>query len=291
METPTHLNNVVAKLAAGEHVFGVFAPANPEDAMALSGSDYDLVVFEMEHSAFDVRALSHALHYFTDRAQVAAQGNVATRIAPFVRIPANGSEMNQWQAKQVLDAGVYGVIWPHVTTVEEARNAVASCRYPRPASADLYQPPGVRGDSPKAASRYWGISQAEYYRRADVWPLNESGDLAVIIMCEDAAAVENLPQILKEVPGIAGVLVGEGDLSQDLGHPREYTHPAVQEAVASALRACQAAGVPCGIPHVNTKTVKERIDEGFQFFMALYNPDYSALNVGREYAKEKGSSK
>ena len=58
-------------------------------------------------------------------------------MTPLVRIPPNGGEMNQWIAKQVLDIGVYGIIWPHVSTVEEARNAVAACRYPRPPSAPL----------------------------------------------------------------------------------------------------------------------------------------------------------
>ena len=56
--------------------------------------------------------------------------------------------MNQWIAKQVLDSGVYGIVWPHVSTVEEARNAVVACRYPRPKDAPLYEPAGQRGDAP-----------------------------------------------------------------------------------------------------------------------------------------------
>jgi len=43
-------------------------------------------------------------------------------------------------------------------------------------------------------------------------------------------AIDNLPRILKEVPGIGVVLIGEGDLSQNLGHPRQYDHPAVVDA-------------------------------------------------------------
>ena len=31
-------------------------------------------------------------------------------------------------------------------------------------------------------------------------------------MCEDVSAIDNLPRILKEVPGIGVVLIGEGDL-------------------------------------------------------------------------------
>jgi 2-keto-3-deoxy-L-rhamnonate aldolase RhmA len=33
-------------------------------------------------------------------------------VTPLVRIPSNGGEMDQWQAKQALDRGVYGIITP-----------------------------------------------------------------------------------------------------------------------------------------------------------------------------------
>ena len=62
-----------------------------------------------------------------------------------VRIPPNGIEMNQWIAKQVLDQGVYGILWPHISTVEEARSAVAACRYARPAGAPRRQQHGDPG--------------------------------------------------------------------------------------------------------------------------------------------------
>src|SRR5437764_1460574 len=83
------------------------------------------------------------------------RGGLAPAVTPIVRIPPNGGELNQWVAKQVLDVGVYGVVWPHVCTVEEARNAVAACRYPRPPSAPRSEPAGVRGDAPTTAARYW----------------------------------------------------------------------------------------------------------------------------------------
>jgi 4-hydroxy-2-oxoheptanedioate aldolase len=122
--------------------------------------------------------------------------------------------MNQWVAKQALDTGVYGLIFPHVSPVEEAANAVASCRYPRPNSRDYYHPSGLRSDGPKWAAPYWGMTELEYYEKADVWPLNPNGELFVAIMCEELRAVENLPNILKQVPGIGAVLIGEGDLEE-----------------------------------------------------------------------------
>src|SRR4029453_16694654 len=95
-------------------------------------------------------------------------GTLAPRVTPMVRIPPNGGEMNQWIAKQVLDIGVDGISSPHGSPVEEARTAVSACRYPRLPSAPLYDPPGIRGDAPTRAARYWGLTQQEYYARGDV---------------------------------------------------------------------------------------------------------------------------
>ena len=91
----------------------------------------------MEHNPYDIRQLRDCMQYMLDRAQILKSGSLAPAVAPIVRIPPNGGEMNQFIAKQVLDIGVYGIVWPHVSTVEEARNAVQACRYPRPARGGL----------------------------------------------------------------------------------------------------------------------------------------------------------
>jgi 4-hydroxy-2-oxoheptanedioate aldolase len=199
-----------------------------------------------------------------------------------VRIPPNGAEINQWTAKQVLDIGVYGVVWPHVSTVEEARNAVAACRYPRPHSAEYYEPAGQRGDGPRNAARYWGLTQQEYYARADVWPLNPKGEILVVIMCEEVRAIRNLPKMLEEVPGIGVVLIGEGDLSQDMGYPRQYDHPQVAAAIDEILAICKARNVVCGHPHVDSKNVEELLEKGFRWLMAAPTQSYGALERGRK---------
>src|SRR5438128_4923394 len=216
------VNGVIKALEEGKTAFVGFAPVDNETAVALANSSYDGIAFEMEHAPMSAPALRDALQYMLDRRQILQSGTLAPRVTPMVRIPPNGGEMNQWIAKQVLDIGVFGIIFPHVSTVEEARNAVSACRYPRLPGAALYDPPGIRGDAPTRAARYWGLTQPEYYARADVWPLAPQGEILAIIQCEDTKAIENLPDILKQVAGIGVVLIGEGDLSQELGHPRDY---------------------------------------------------------------------
>ena len=167
-----------------------------------------------------------------------------------VRIPVNGVEMAQWQAKQALDMGCYGIVFPHISTVEEAANAVGACRYPRLKGASLYEPAGIRGDGPTTAARYWGLGQQEYYQKADVWPLNPQGEIFCILQIEDTRGVENLDDMLKNVPGIGCILIGEGDLSQELGYPRQYEHKVVLEWMKRVVDTCKKHNVVVGHPHV-----------------------------------------
>jgi len=278
------LNVVIRALESGKHAFTCFSPANPDGMAAFAGAKYDGIVFEMEHNPYDIRALRDSLQYLLNRRQIAQSGSVAPAITPIVRIPPNGCEMAQWQAKQALDIGAYGIVWPHISTVEEARNAVAACRYPRLKTAPLYDPPGLRGDGPTAAVRYWGLTQPEYYERADVWPLNPKGEILVILMMEDTRGIENLPKILKEVPGIGVVLIGEGDLSQELGYPRQYEHPVVLEWMARVVKTCREHNVPVGHPHVESKNIERIMGEGYRFLMASAERTTKALEQGLKLA-------
>src|ERR1700730_9168142 len=278
------LNGVIRALEQGKHAFTTFTPADPEAALALGTAKYDGIIFEMEHNPYDIRALRDSMQYMLNRRQIAQSGSIAPAVVPMVRIPPNGIEKAQWHAKQVLDLGAYGIVWPHISSVVAAPNAVAACRYPRLKSAPLYEPAGLRGDGPTAAVRYWGLTQQEYYERGDVWPLNPKGEIFVILMMEDTTGIENLPRILKEVPGIGVVLIGEGDLSQELGYPRQYEHPVVLEWMARVVKTCKEHNVPVGHPHVEAKNVERIIGEGYRFLMAGAERTYTALEKGLKLA-------
>jgi len=130
----TRLNSVIRALEAGKPAFAAFTKLDKQSAIDMSDSPYDGLVFEMEHNPYDVAALGDAFQYLLNRKHIAENG-IAPQVTPIARIPANGVEMNQSYAKQVLDRGAYGVIWPHIATVEQAYNAVASCRYAPPKNA------------------------------------------------------------------------------------------------------------------------------------------------------------
>ena len=281
MEIPL-LNGIIKQLEQKKNTFVSFVPADVGNTIAAATEPYDGVIFEMEHNGYDISALRNCLQYLLNRRQIVESKTLAPAVTPMVRIPPNGGEMNQWVAKQVLDSGVYGILWPHISTVQEAYNAVASCRYARLESAPRFEPRGQRGDAPATAARYWGLTAQEYYDRADVWPLDPKGEILVAIMCEDVVGMKNLPKILKEVPGIGAVIIGEGDLSQNLGFPRQYDHPTVAGAIGEILSICKAHNVACGHPHVDEKNVKTVVEQGFKWLMPKPERTNKALEMGRK---------
>jgi 4-hydroxy-2-oxoheptanedioate aldolase len=278
------LNGIIRALETGQPGFMAFARAEREEAVQLGASGLDGVLFEMEHGPFDVVGLRDAMQYLLNRRRIVETGSLAPNVTPFVRIPANGCEMNLWQAKQALDMGVYGVVWPHVSTVEQAENAVSACRYARPAGADYPLPAGKRGDGPMNAARYWGLTQQEYYARADVWPLNPEGEILVMLMIESVEAIENLEEIVA-VPGVGAIMIGEGDLSQQLGHPRQYDHPVVAERINRVLATAKEAGVPVAHPHADAGNVEQALADGYRILFTTPTRSYAALEKGREVSR------
>jgi 4-hydroxy-2-oxoheptanedioate aldolase len=278
------LNGIIRAWEAGKPAFACFAKPDKLSAQELSDAPYDGLVFEMEHNPYDATALGDALQYMLSRQAIAGSGTIAPGVTPIARIPANGAEMNQWQAKQVLDRGVYGVITPHVSTIDQAYNAVAACRYAKPGGATLYEPKGVRGDGQANAARYWGLSQADYYAKADVWPLAPQGEILCGLMIESPEAIDNLDDMLANVPGIGFCLIGEGDLSQALGYPRQYDHPEVTGAARRIVEICHKHKVVVGNPHTGAGNVERLLGEGYRFLMSAPSRSYGVVGQGRELA-------
>ena len=281
------LNNIIRAWEEGRPAFTAFANANRQTAIEFSTAPYDGVVFEMEHSPWDMQGLQDSLQYLLNRKQIASSKSLAPAVTPIVRIPANGVEKNQFLAKQALDRGVYGTVWPHISNAEEAYSAVSSSRYARPKDAEAYEPVGRRGDGPATAARYWGLTQQEYYAKADVWPLDPQGEILVFIQCESVRGVDNLDDILRTVPGIGCVLIGEGDLSQELGFPRQYDHPVVKDAMGHIVATCKKYNVPVGHPHVSSGNVERVLAEGYRFLMAAPVRKYDAIEKAKEIVGKK----
>src|SRR5947208_14910837 len=130
-----------------------------------------------------------------------------------VRIPPNARERNQWVIKQALDTGVYGLVLPHLNTVEDAQAAVAAARYPQVPGVQDFAPAGERGWGNRIACRYWRLTAQEYYDAADLWPLDPEGNILLMGIVEEAEGVQNIRDNLREARRMEANRAGRGDVS------------------------------------------------------------------------------
>jgi len=258
-----HLNPVIEKLAAGKPFIGFqIGDLSFGNARTMARADADYVYVDMEHTPLDFPGLNQFAIGMVDKATALKKGNAQPNVALFARFPPYGREGAQWIAKQALDAGLMGVIFNGIDTPEQALLAVQNMRYPQKRTSKYQNPPGLRGYGPATAAWVWGISTAEYERRADVWPLNPDGDLLAIMMIESTEGVKNADAIAA-VPGVGGIFLGAGsDLRQSLGV--EENSPEIEQAFQTILRACLARNVACGIPAVTAQTIARRLAEGWK---------------------------
>lgn len=210
---------------------------------------YDFLLYDLEHQPYDVDQLRRFLWDLIDPATLAAQGRRG--IKPVIaRLPVPGRALNEWIVKQVLDAGVAGLMFPHIETPEEALHAVAAARYPQKPGSTDYLPEGRRGLSPAVAARYWGLEQAAYVQKSDIWGLDPDGNLLLIFIIESYRAVENVRSIAKALSnaGVKAMLwAGGGDLSLSYGE-LWYGGGGDMPRTVAGLDAVLAAGKEFGLP-------------------------------------------
>jgi len=281
-----HLNRTIETLADGKPAFGIFSgDFSLANARALATSDLDFVFIDMEHTPYDVETLQTFLLGMTNKERVLEKGNLQMDVTPLVRIPMNGRENLQWLVKQVLDVGAFGIVFPYVETREETENAISSMRYPQRRGDAAMEPAGTRGASPGIARWFWGAS--DYFDRADVWPLDERGDLLAVIQIESRKAVENIEEIAA-VPGVGAIFIGPSDLSISYGVPGQRDHVEVAAGMKKVLEVCKRRNIPCGLT-TGADSVEQYLEEGYSFVTVGYWNDAGisgdvadALEVARE---------
>ena len=275
-------NRVVDLLEQGRPVFcsGLVWNGNLDDITFIADSEYDMVIVEMEHEGLSFNNLRTSLQFLLNRKRIAEGGGFQASPTPFVRIPPNSREQSQWVIKQTLDTGVYGLVLPHLNTVEEAKAAVVAARYPQVPGVADFEPQGERGWWQRIAPRYWGLSAQEYYDAADLWPLDPNGNMMLMGIVEEPEGVRNLPDILREVKGIGAIWAGPGDMSVSMGHRGNSNHPEVQENLLRILRTCLDAGVPCATG-ATAEEVPMRLEQGFRIIITSPVKSTPGLDEGR----------
>jgi 4-hydroxy-2-oxoheptanedioate aldolase len=257
------LNRVIELFEQGKPALGTFVQNFAvRTAMSVARSGLDYILIDMEHAPYDVAQLQVFLMAMTDKQAIMRKGNLQPDVVPMVRIPQYGREQLGFIVKQVLDVGVFGIMFPHIDTAEQARTAVSVSRYPQKKGAPDAEPIGHRGNAPTNAVWYWGVRN--YAELADTWPLDKQGELLLAMQIESPEAVNNIDSILA-VPGIGAIFIGPNDLSYNLGNFGNADTPEEEAALDKVLQACKKKNVPVGLTAYSPELVTKRLKQGFTF--------------------------
>jgi 2-dehydro-3-deoxyglucarate aldolase len=208
-------NQFRSDLRAGKRLIGCWSQlASPITAEVLGLAGFDWLLFDGEHAPNDVCTFIPQL--------MAIKGS---RSAAVVRPPANDPII----IKRLLDIGFYNFLIPLVSSIDDARRAVASTRYP---------PAGIRGVAVSHRSNMFGTF-SDYHAT-----INDH--IGVVVQIETVNAVRDIDEICS-VDGVDAVFVGPSDLSAALGHMGNSNHPDVQETIRKIFARAKANGIASGI--------------------------------------------
>ncbi len=243
-------NTLKTKWARGEAtVNGWLAIPSAFSAEVMAHQGFDSLTVDMQHGVVDYQTAVTML-----------QAIATTPVMPLARVPWNDPAL----LMKTLDAGVYGVICPMISTRAQAEAMVAACKYP---------PRGYRSFGPVRASIYAGTDYGDH----------ANADILVIPMIETAQALENLDEILS-VPGVDAVYVGPADLSLALGcKPRlDQTDAPVVEAQRKIVAACKRHGVVAGIHNNTAAYALKMAAEGYQLLTLASDSRFLAAKAAEE---------
>jgi 4-hydroxy-2-oxoheptanedioate aldolase len=222
---------------------------------------------------------------------IAAAGPLTTSGPKRLRVPItskapniSAADMPADPAKYVtnisrqLNVGISTIAFVEVDNAEELRQGIAAMRFQSNG--------GMRPDDVGDAPKYWGISEAEYRKRADVWPLNPAGDLVVMAIVETKEGLANVREIA-QVKGLSILAPGAGTLggvfSTTVDGKRVRDDVAWEAAIQQVLSACKEFKLPCAYP-VNENDIETRYNQGFNvgILQSFNDAAFRAVAKGRQ---------
>lgn len=231
MQTPQ--NAFKRRLLAKELQIGLWCSLGSNIAAEIVGdSGFDWVLLDTEHAPNeppDVLAQLQAFAAGTAQVVVRPAWNDAVLI------------------KRLLDIGAQTLLVPFVQNAEEARRAIAACRYP---------PAGIRGITTGGRASRYGRA-ASYLKEADQ-------QVCLLVQAETMGAIDQIPEIAA-VDGVDGIFVGPSDLSASMGHIGNPLHPEVQRAIELAAKRINDAGKVAGILTAVEADARRYIEWGYRF--------------------------
>ncbi|MHC4875930.1 MAG: HpcH/HpaI aldolase family protein [Planctomycetota bacterium] len=229
------------KLKAGETVYGtMFAHAlDPAIVNWLPEGALDFVIVTPEHTAYDLAEFLPVRH------ALEAKG-----IACIARTHGRDTA----DIAKVCDT-YDGVVVPYVEDFEEAK---------RLAAAAVYRPLKGKVLERVLATGQWPSNKTQEYIA------QKNADTVFIPMIESVPAVQNLDAICS-IPGVDAVFVGPGDLTANMGIPKEYDHPDLVATIRKIIQTAARHNVAAGSWFGTTEQARRTIGDGAR--LVVYGND------------------
>jgi len=225
-------NELKRKLAGRQPALGYWLSLRSLAVTEMAaGLGWDWLLLDMEHVIHDVETVEQHL---------LAARHASSQTELVVRVPSIDPAL----VKRLLDGGVRSFMFPLVQTVEEARLAVASTRYP---------PKGIRGFSGGTRATRWGRDTSYLSTYED--------DICVILQIESPETIPNIAAF-GAMDGVDAMLIGANDLAANCGHLGDTSHPEVIKVFDEAALQILATGKATGFQFFNQQRAKGLMDRG-----------------------------
>ena len=298
------LNPVIDLLEHGKPVFGLYWPTNqmgrrgappPPDAPKKTPAELAKDALAYEHADFLFSGsmeggVERGLPAFIEFANATREAG-ALQKSPFARLPhpliVKTSKISEATPEQTvsfisrqLNVGASGIMFVEAESAAEVQRGLNAMRFKSNG--------GTRPDDVGAAPAYWGMSEAEYRKKADLWPLNKDGELINWTIVESKEGLAHVREIAA-VKGIgvlwpgAGTLRGVFSSTNEKGE-RVTDMVAWENAIQQVLAACKEFKVPCGFP-ANASDIELRMKQGFSVFVMNWgDAGFQTVQLGRTLA-------
>ena len=316
-----HLNPMVDLLANKQPVFGLYAPSNPrgggragapapttppppvktpaELAQAALAAPSDFIFDGSMEGGVDrgLPAFTTMLGALSENGLLVKTPNPHFSHSIVVKMQEIGKDYpkaTEAIGKQ-LDAGVTTIMFVGTESAAEVAAGIKAMRYKNKG--------GTRADSVGNAPKIWGLSESDYKKKADLWPLNKDGELVNWTIVESKEGLAHVREIAA-VKGIGVLWPGAGTLRGVFSDPKigadgkqeigpngrgvtVFNQDAWEKAIQQVLSACKEFNVPCGFPSNTPEDMEMRYKQGFRVFVASWGDNGTKMvERGRELRKK-----
>ncbi len=228
----------------GTMVFEFFVPGIAQLAVT-AGADF--LVYDMEHSGAGIDTIKQQMS--------CCRG---LPITPIVRVPSSDYHF----IARILDCGAKGIMVPMVESADQAAHIVSAAKYP---------PVGRRGAA-------FGVAHDDYVPGPVVEKIaRANAETLVIALVETAEGARNVDAIAA-TEGVDVVWLGHFDMTNSLGIPGQFDHPAYTRAVDDLLAAARRHGKTAGFMALDEHWARDYAARGFG--MIAYGLDQGIYQRG-----------